>query len=59
MSFIHLTCSTNQTIRDVYSTMPATTTVRMRPGTRPRMAYEYGNDMIAKQMYSENNKAAV
>lgn len=39
--------------------MPAITTVRMRPGTNPRVAYEYGNDMIAKQMYSENSKAAV
>lgn len=50
---------THQTISDVYSTNPATTKVRMIPGTRPRMEYEYGNDMIARQMYSENSRAAV
>jgi len=31
----------------------------MRPGTSPRTEYEYGKDMMAKQMYSENNSAAV
>ena len=31
----------------------------MRPGTRPRTEYEYGNDMIAKHMYSEKSSAAV
>jgi len=51
--------STYQRTREVYKTRPATTTVRIRPGTRPKVAYEYGNDMMAKQMYSENNSAAV
>ena len=50
---------TYQTTKEVYNTRPAITTVRIRPGTRPRTEYEYGNDMIAKQMYSENNRAAV
>ena len=31
----------------------------MRPGTKPRTEYEYGNDIIAKQMYSLNRSAAV
>lgn len=35
------------------------TTVKMRPGTNPKRAYEYGKDMIARQMYSESSKAAV
>ena len=48
-----------QTTRDVYKTKPAMTKVKIRPGTRPRLAYEYGNDMIARQMYSLNNSAAV
>jgi hypothetical protein len=43
----------------VYSTRPATTTVKMRPGTRPKTEYEYGNDMMAKQIYSEKSNAAV
>jgi hypothetical protein len=43
----------------VYKTKAAMTTVRMRPGTRPSTEYEYGNDMIAKQMYSEKRSAAV
>jgi hypothetical protein len=50
---------TYQRTREVYKTSPAMTTVKIRPGTRPRVAYEYGKDMIAKQMYSENNNAAV
>ncbi len=31
----------------------------MMPGTSPKMEYEYGNDMIARQMYSEKSSAAV
>jgi hypothetical protein len=50
---------TYQRTNEVYRTRPATTTVKIRPGTKPKVAYEYGNDMIAKQMYSENNNAAV
>lgn len=34
-------------------------TVRMRPGTRPRTEYDHGNDIMAKQMYSEKSRAAV
>lgn len=44
---------------DVYSTVPAITTVKMRPGTRPRMEYDHGKDMMARQMYSEKSSAAV
>lgn len=33
--------------------------VKMIPGTRPKYAYEYGNDMMARQMYSLKSKAAV
>ena len=50
---------TYQTTNEVYRTNAATTTVRISPGTNPRTEYEYGNDMMAKQMYSENSKAAV
>ncbi len=50
---------TDQTIKEVYKTEAATTTVTMRPGTRPRTEYEYGNDMIARQMYSAKRSAAV
>jgi hypothetical protein len=46
-------------MREVYNTKPATTTVRIKPGTRPNTEYEYGNDMIAKQIYSEKSRAAV
>lgn len=48
-----------QTISDVYSTRAATTTVKIRPGTRPSTEYDHGNDMIARHMYSENSRAAV
>jgi len=48
-----------QTTSEVYRTKPATTTVKIKPGTKPRTEYEYGNDMMAKQMYSENSRAAV
>jgi hypothetical protein len=44
---------------EVYRTRAATTAVRIRPGTRPRMEYDHGKDMMARQMYSENSKAAV
>lgn len=47
------------TIKDVYRTDMATATVTIRPGTRPKTEYEYGKDMMAKQMYSEKSKAAV
>ena len=50
---------TYQTIKDVYSTDMATTTVTIRPGTKPKTEYEYGNDMMARQMYSEKRSAAV
>ena len=39
--------------------MPAITTVKIKPGTRPRMEYDQGNDIIARQMYSEKSNAAV
>lgn len=48
-----------QTINEVYKTKPATTTVMMRPGTNPRTEYEYGNDIMAKQIYSAKSSAAV
>lgn len=48
-----------QIIRDVYSTIAATTTVKIRPGTRPSTEYDHGNDMIARQIYSEKSRAAV
>jgi hypothetical protein len=35
------------------------TTVKIKPGTRPRIEYDHGNDMIARQMYSEKSNAAV
>lgn len=52
-------CETYQTIKDVYSTEKATTTVTISPGTSPNTEYEYGKDMIARHMYSLNNSAAV
>lgn len=48
-----------QTSKEVYKTNAATTTVKIKPGTRPRIEYDQGKDMIAKQMYSENSRAAV
>jgi len=48
-----------QTTSEVYRTKPACTTVKMSPGTRPRTEYEYGKDMMARQMYSEKSRAAV
>lgn len=41
------------------STNAAITIVKMRPGTKPKIEYDQGNDMIAKQMYSANSRAAV
>jgi hypothetical protein len=35
------------------------TTVKIRPGTKPRIEYDQGNDMMARQIYSENSSAAV
>src|SRR6201989_899188 len=49
----------SQTMRDVYKTNPATTTVKIKPGTRPRTEYDQGKDMMARQMYSEKRKKAV
>ena len=49
----------SQTIREVYKTSAATTTVKINPGTRPSTEYEYGKDMMAKQIYSEKSRAAV
>ena len=43
----------------MYRTTAATKTVRMRPGTRPRMWYDQRKDMIARQIYSEKSNAAV
>lgn len=55
----HAAQGAHQRTNDVYSTIAATTTVKIRPGTRPRTEYDQGNDMMARQMYSENSKAAV
>ena len=46
-------------VKDVYKTKAAITMVRITPGTRPRIEYDQGKDMIAKQMYSEKSRAAV
>jgi hypothetical protein len=35
------------------------TQVKIRPGTRPSTEYDQGKDMIARQIYSENSRAAV
>ena len=43
----------------MYNTTPATKTVRINPGTRPRTLYDQGKDMMARQMYSEKSNAAV
>lgn len=43
----------------MYKTTDAMNAVRIKPGTRPRTEYELGNDMIARQMYSEKSNAAV
>jgi hypothetical protein len=48
-----------QVISEVYSTIPAITTVSIKPGTRPRIEYDQGKDIMAKQMYSEKSNAAV
>ena len=48
-----------QQINEVYSTIAATTHVKMSPGTSPRIEYDHGKDMMARQMYSENSSAAV
>jgi hypothetical protein len=44
---------------DVYNTVAAMNTVRIIPGTRPRIEYDQGKDMIARQIYSEKRSAAV
>ena len=43
----------------MYRTKAAMTTVRMTPGTRPRIEYDQGKDIMAKQIYSEKSRAAV
>ena len=48
-----------QTVNDVYKTTPAINTVRIKPGTRPRIEYDQGKDIMARQIYSENSRAAV
>lgn len=48
-----------QMVSEVYRTDAATTTVRIRPGTRPRREYDQGKDMMARQIYSEKSSAAV
>ena len=48
-----------QVISEVYRTIPAITTVKIKPGTRPRIEYDQGKDIIARQMYSEKSNAAV
>lgn len=48
-----------QVINEVYRTMAAITTVRINPGTRPRIEYDQGKDIIARQIYSEKSNAAV
>jgi hypothetical protein len=48
-----------QQIRDVYRTSAAMTMVKIKPGTSPRMEYDHGKDMMARQMYSEKSSAAV
>lgn len=48
-----------QVINEVYRTMAAITTVRIKPGTRPRIEYDQGKDIIARQIYSEKSNAAV
>lgn len=44
---------------EVYRTKAACTIVKMIPGPRPSTEYEYGKDMMARQMYSEKSSAAV
>ena len=49
----------HQVVSEVYRTAMATTTVSIKPGTNPRIEYDHGNDMIARQIYSEKSRAAV
>lgn len=49
----------HQRIKEVYRTKAATAIVHIKPGMSPRIEYDHGNDMIAKQIYSRNNRAAV
>ena len=46
-------------VSEVYSTTIATATVKIMPGTRPRTENDQGNDIIARQIYSEKSNAAV
>lgn len=48
-----------QIVIDVYHTTREMKTVRIRPGTRPKTEYDQGNDIMAKQIYSEKRSAAV
>jgi len=43
----------------VYKTTAAINTVKMMASTSPKIEYDHGNDMMARQMYSENSRAAV
>jgi len=46
-------------ISEVYRTREAIMIVKINPGTSPRIEYDQGNDMMARQMYSEKSSAAV
>ena len=43
----------------VYNTINATITVTISPRPSPNIEYDHGNDIMAKQMYSENKSPAV
>lgn len=49
----------SQTIKEVYKTNPATTTVRIKPGTSPSTEYEYGKLMMAADTLAFNNTYAM
>jgi hypothetical protein len=46
-------------IKPVYRVVKETKMVIIIPGINPRTEYDQGNDKMAKQMYSENNRPAV
>ena len=48
-----------QRTSDVYKTTAAMKTVKIIAGTSPRIEYDQGKDMMARQMYSEKSRAAV
>lgn len=51
--------NTYQRVMEVYQTIRDTTIVKRIPGNRPRVAYDWGKDMMARQIYSEKRSAAV